>query len=255
MEHDDFFKSIKRHPDRFYIIHYSSQALYDDGLDGLSPRITSIVVMHFSTRQTVSFALHAVAETLGIAKEDVEKNYDRIEGALLERFYSFVRDRREKYWVHWQMRNLTFGFEHLEHRYRSLTGKDAPVIPIEVRLNLSDILGRRYGNDFAPNPRMKSLMRLNGDLDQRFLDGAAEADAFKKMEFIRMNSSTISKVEFFHHVISEALAGTLRTAGNGVGVFLDRTFESRTAKAIALISGAVGIVLAIAEGAKLIAGS
>src|SRR5271154_3270768 len=84
------------------------------------------VLMHYSTRQTVSFALHAVAESLGISKNEVESHYDEIEKVLLERFFAFLRDRREKYWVHWNMRNLTFGFEHLEHRYRSLCKAEPP---------------------------------------------------------------------------------------------------------------------------------
>ena len=102
-EAGDFFRNIKRNPDRFYIIHYSSQSLYDEGVDrgGLSPRITSIVVMHLSTRQTVTFAMHAIAEEMQIAKQDVEQRYDEIEAAILGRFYAFARDRREKIWVHW----------------------------------------------------------------------------------------------------------------------------------------------------------
>src|SRR5258706_12186829 len=107
-----FFKDANKHPDRFYIIHYSSQALYDEGVElgGLSPRITSIVVMHLSTRQTVTFAIHAIAEEARIPKDDVENRYDEVERIMLERFYTFVRDRREKYWVHWNMRNIVFGF-------------------------------------------------------------------------------------------------------------------------------------------------
>ncbi len=95
-----FFGNGAKRPDRSYIIHYSSESLYDECVDRLSPRITSIVVMHYATRQTVSFALHAEAEVLGIAKDDVESNYDPIEKALLRRFYDFVRDRRDKYCVH-----------------------------------------------------------------------------------------------------------------------------------------------------------
>jgi hypothetical protein len=72
----NFFASINKHPERFYIIHYSSQSLYDEGVDGLSPRITSIVAMHYATRQTESFALHAVAEYLRIPKDEVERRYD-----------------------------------------------------------------------------------------------------------------------------------------------------------------------------------
>ena len=112
-ETSSFFKTIKKHPERFYIIHYSSQSLYDEGVDqdGHSPRITSIAVLQFSTRQTVTFALHAVAEELEISKDQAESQYDTIERAILERFYGFARDRREKYWIHWNMRNVVFGFE------------------------------------------------------------------------------------------------------------------------------------------------
>ena len=134
--------------------------------------------MHYATLQTVSFAIHAEAETFGFPKDDIERNYDAVEKALLQRFYSFLRDRRERYWVHWNMRNLTFGFEHLEHRYRLLCRAEPPSVPIEVRLNLNDILKERYGSDYASAPRMKNLMLLNGALDIRFLEGAMEAEAF-----------------------------------------------------------------------------
>lgn len=238
----DLFSSVKKHPDQFYIIHYSSQSLYDEGVDGLSPRITSIVVMHYATLQTVSFAIHAEAETFGFPKDDIERNYDAVEKALLQRFYSFLRDRRERYWVHWNMRNLTFGFEHLEHRYRLLCRAEPPSVPIEVRLNLNDILKERYGSDYASAPRMKNLMLLNGALDIRFLEGAMEAEAFKKKEFIRMNSSTISKVEFFRHVIDLVIRGKLRTAGMGFLVRIDRLLESRAARLIIFAAAVAGII-------------
>ena len=129
-----FFDGVKKHPDRYYIIHYSSQSLFDAEAGALSPRITSIVVRHYLTGQTVSFSTHTVAEHLGVSREDIESRYDDIERTLLTEFYSFVRDRREKHWVHWNMRNVTFGFEHLEHRYRVLTKAEPPSIPVEVRL-------------------------------------------------------------------------------------------------------------------------
>jgi hypothetical protein len=243
----NFFREIKKHPDRFYIIHYSSQSLYDEGLDGLSPRITSIVVMHFSSRQTASFAIHAEAELLGIPKEQVEARLDDIERALLQRFYDFVSDKdsKDKYWIHWNMRNLTYGFEHLAHRYHRLSGNEPPNIPVPMRLNLNDILKERYGPDYAGHPRLKSLMLMNGDLDTRFLEGAEEADAFKKMEFIRMNSSTISKVEFFRYVITQAQRGKLHTGGMRLVNHLDRLLESRWARVLALIGSVIGITAVI----------
>ena len=67
----EFIKEVKRTPQNFYIIHYSCQSLNDDN-DGLSPRITSIAILHLSTDQTVSFSIHAIAEELGISVKTVE---------------------------------------------------------------------------------------------------------------------------------------------------------------------------------------
>ena len=136
-----FIRELRRHPERFYVIHYSCQSLYDDN-ETLSPRITSIAVTHFSTEQTVSYSTYSIAEELNIPRQNVIERFDEIERDLLEGFYKFARERRDKYWVHWNMRNLTYGFEHLEHRYRKLSRQEAPIIPVERRINLNDMLSR-----------------------------------------------------------------------------------------------------------------
>lgn len=230
-----FIKEAKDHPSNFYLIHYSCQSLYDDN-EALSPRITSIAITHYATGQTVSFSTHAIAEELHIPREEVRERFDEVEHKLLQDFYDFVRDRRDKYWVHWNMRNLTFGFEHLEHRYRVLGGNNAPVIPVERRLNLNDLLADRYGGGYAAHPKLKSLMELNGGMHRDFLSGAEEVQAFQNNEFIRMHNSTLCKVGFFSSVIHKLLRGRLRTASRGLGVVLDRAFESRSAKGIGLIA-------------------
>lgn len=244
---EKFFSDIKDHPDRFYIIHYSSQSLFDAEAGALSPRITSIVVRHYTSGQTVSFSTHTTAEYLHIPPDEVEGRYDEIERELLTHFYNFVRDRREKYWVHWNMRNVTFGFEHIEHRYRVLTGQEPPSIPIEVRINLNDVLKNRYGSDYAPDPKMLSLMELNGTKVQGFLSGKEESEAFKAKDFIRMNTSTIAKVGFFSFVITQAVKGKLKTAGHGFLNFIDRLLESRKARLIAGISACVGLLVGLIQ--------
>ena len=242
-----FFNEVREHSDRFYIIHYSSQSLFDAEQGVHSPRITSIVVRHFISGQTVSFSMHTTAEYLKIPPNDVGSRYDDIERELLTHFYNFARDRREKYWVHWNMRNVTFGFEHLEHRYRVLTGKEPPSIPIEVRINLNDVMKDRYGNEYAPDPKMLSLMELNGGKVQGFMSGKEESEAFRSKDFIRMNASTIAKVGFFSFVISSALKGKLKTAGSGFLNFVDKLLESRKARLIAAISACIGLVVALIQ--------
>jgi ribosomal protein L20A (L18A) len=117
MDYKNLFSGIKKNPERYYLIHYSSQSLFDAEAGKHSPRITSIVVEHLASRQKVSFTIHTIAELMGVAPDDVESNYDQIELGLLEKFYEFVRDRRTNYWIHWNMRNIVYGFEHIEHRY------------------------------------------------------------------------------------------------------------------------------------------
>ncbi len=231
----EFIKKIKTTPENFYIIHYSCQSLYDDN-KALSPRITSIAISHYATEQTVSFSTHSIAEEMHIPRENVRDRFDEVERKLLQDFYNFVRDRRDKYWIHWNMRNLTFGFEHLEHRYRVLGGTDAPVIPVEQRLNLNDLLSDRYGSSYAKHPKMKSLMELNGGIHRHFLNGAEEVQAFQNNEFIRMHNSTLLKVGFLHSTIRKFTTGKLRTASRGFGVALDRLFESRNAKGVGLFA-------------------
>jgi hypothetical protein len=182
----------------------------------------------------------------------VVERYNEIEGELLKRFYAFARDRRERNWIHWNMRNIVYGFEHLEHRYRTITGEEPPSIPVEVRVNLNDALKVRYGSDYAADPRMKTLMLLNGLLPQGFLTGEEEAEAFKNREFVRLNSSTICKVNFFHHVIENALRGKLRTAGKTLANRIDRVLESRTARIWALSGTTLGLSLGIYNVVKLI---
>ncbi|WP_082494574.1 hypothetical protein [Methylobacterium sp. Leaf108] len=238
-----FIKGIKIHPENFYIIHYSCQSLYDDN-EALSPRITSIAITHYATEQTVSFSTHSIAEELHIQRDQVKDQFDIVELKLLKDFYGFIRDRRDKYWIHWNMRNLTYGFEHLEHRYRVLGGNDAPIIPVERRLNLNDLLSDRYGGGYAAHPKMKSLMELNGGAHRHFLTGDEEVRAFQNNEFIRMHNSTLAKVGFFFHVIRLFAKGKLKTASRGWGVALERIFESRTAKSVGLI----GTIITIGVG-------
>jgi hypothetical protein len=204
----DFLRNIKQKPEQFYIIHYSCQSLYDDN-GNLSPRITSIAVIHYATGQALSFSTHAIAEEMGILRNDVVNHFDSIEEKLLDDFYSFIQDRRDKHWVHWNMRNLTYGFEHIQHRYRVLKKKDAPVIGVERRINLNDMLVDRYGSSYAKDPKMLSLMEMNGGRHRDFLDGKEEVTAFENMEYIRMHNSTLCKVGFFCAVINKMIKGKL----------------------------------------------
>jgi len=242
----NFLKAVKKSPEDFFVIHYSCQSLYDDNQE-LSPRITSIVVSNYGSEEQVSFSTHAIAEELGFSREEVVPNLAAIERRLLDKFNDFIRDRRDKYWLHWNMRNLTFGFEHIAHRYRVLGGERPVEIPMERRLNLNDLLARYFGADYARHPKLSSLMELNGGIHRHFLTGQQEVEAFGNREFIRMHSSTQCKVGFFVSVVRRWSSGRLKTNSRGWGVRLDRLFDSRVAKVISLIGTVIGIVATVTQ--------
>jgi hypothetical protein len=79
------------------------------------------------------------------------------------------------------------------------------------------------------------------------LSGKEESEALKAKDFIRMNASTIAKVEFFSHVISAALKGKLKTAGHGFLNLVDRLLESRKNRAFAAVAAAVGLVVGVIQ--------
>lgn len=241
-----FIKAVKSNPENFFLIHYSCQSLNDDN-DALSPRITSIAINHYPTGQSISFSTHSIAEEMKIPREQVIEKFDQIEFELLKQFNLFIRDLRDKYWIHWNMRNLTFGFEHLAHRYRALGGTDPYVIGVERRLNLNDLIADRYGNSYAKHPKMLSLMELNGGKHRDFLTGQEEVIAFENKDFLRMHNSTLSKIGFFSSVVRKLINGKLKTSSKGVGIALDRLFESRAAKGIGLFGTITGVVLALWE--------
>lgn len=236
----EFIARVKRSPDEFLVVHYSCQSLFDDA-PGLSPRITSIAVDHFGNGQTFSFSTHAIAEELHIPKAEVHSRFDEVEKALLERFYEFVIQWRGKFWVHWNMRNLTFGFEHLEHRARVLGIPNPPVVPVEHRINLNDLLRAKYGKLYANHPQMANLMDLNGGRPKDFLTGPDETQAFANQEFIAMHQSTIGKVGYFASVIRKMANGTLKTIGPSWSARIDRAYEAKWVK----IVGLAGIVATI----------
>jgi hypothetical protein len=219
----------------------------------MTPRITSICVFHFGTGQTQSFAVHLAADNLGIAPNQVQASYNQIEGEMLRQLYSFMSTRLQNYWVHWNMRSIVFGFEHLAHRYQILTGQIASDVPLAHRINLNDVLRLKYGSDYAEHPQMMNLMRLQGELPKHFLTGEQESQCFANGEYIRMHLSTISKVHFFSYAIRQANKGKLVTVSKSLVSRIDRLLEDRWARFSAFIGTCLALLSWIAWAIHLFA--
>lgn len=190
------------------IIHYSCESFYDIK-DGHTPRITSIAVRYYKTAQTKSFSIHKIAERKGKLNE-VETYYDQLEKEMLKEFFEFVTQHMQYNWVHWNMRDINYGFEAIENRYQVLGGKPTH-IDDSKKFDLARLLVDMYGLRYIGHPRLEKLIEKNGIGKKDFLAGAEEANCFEKKEFVRLHQSTLRKVDILNTILEKIEDGVLKT--------------------------------------------
>lgn len=184
------------------VIHYSSESFYDIK-DGKTPRVTSIAVRYLKTAQTKSFSIHKVAELRKISHHDIDANYDTLEKEMLDDFFSFVKEHKDYRWIHWNMRDINYGFEALKHR-ASVLGATVFEIKDENKFDLARLMIDKYGKGYSDHPRLPSILAMNNLSPKHWLDGAAEAEAFVSKDFVRLHQSTLAKVDVIDNILKLA---------------------------------------------------
>ena len=191
------FENIFQQKKNVLLIHYSCESFVENTKG--SHKITSIAVRNLDTGQTRSFSIFQCAEELGIS--DIDKNFERIEKKLLEDFFEFVQKRENYLWVHWNMRDINYGFTAIEHRFKALGGTPT-IIPDDSKFDLPRILYERFSKTYASHPRLVNLVKMNKITNKNFLPGAEEADAFNAGEYLKLHQSTLRKVDVFDCILS-----------------------------------------------------
>lgn len=197
---------IKEKPEKYLIIHYSCESFYN--LNGKTPKIASISVRKFSNGQTMNFSIHQFAEILNIQISN--NNYITIEKELLTSFFSYIEKNDDKIWIHWNMRDNTFGFHALEQRFKVLGG-EPKIIDDDKKIDLAYLFKNLYGGSYIDNPRIEKLLTKNKLQPNRFLSGAQEAEAFNTAQYNELSMSTSSKVNTFSNFITLAINNELLT--------------------------------------------
>jgi hypothetical protein len=195
--------------ERVIVIHYSCESFYDRP-DGSSPRITSIAVRNLESSQTTSFSIHQVAERKGYSANALEEHYNQLEKLMLEEFYEYVRHHSSHIWLHWNMRDINYGFPAIAHRFKVLQGEPEEVDDSKL-VDLSRLLISIYGVSYIQHPRLKNLVEKNHITHRDFLDGKSEADAFTNKQYVKLHQSTLRKVDAFANIIERASDGSLKT--------------------------------------------
>ena len=245
MKPREVLQHLKQHESQLLTIHYSCQSL-GDGNEGLSPRITSIAVLHLASSSMHSFSIHLIAEVRKVKREEIHDHYDDLEKQMLVEFFDFVKSHQDALWVHWNMSNINYGFEALAHRYKVLSGNDAPQVADSKRFNFSTLILAIYGRNCVDDPRMVNLMQLNGGRHRDLLTGVEEVEAFKAKEYIKLHKSTMCKVYWFQSMYFKLQARKIKTARTN---FWNRVSEFMEKPAVKLL-GFISVLYALFQFAQ-----
>lgn len=184
------------------MIHYSCESFYDRP-NGASPRITSIAVRKLDSGQTFSFSIHQVAEEKRVPFDQIEARYDDLERQMLDAFYNHVGSYRGTRYLHWNMRDINYGFAAIEHRYRVLGGSPI-VLEDDRKTDLSRLFVDIYGVGYIGHPRLETLLAKNSIKPRDFLTGEQEARAFEIRNFVGLHQSTLRKVDVIANIADRA---------------------------------------------------
>lgn len=231
------------------IVHYSCES-FADKPDGYSPRISSIAVKDFESAQTQSFSIHNVAEIEGILRSEIEQHYDRLERTMLDELSAFLAANKSCIYVHWNMRNATYGFQAINHRHRTLGGTPFSIDDHRL-IDLARLLGDLHGPDYIDHPKMEKLIDLNNITKKHFLTGAEEAGAFEKKEYYRLHLSTLRKVDAFSEILEKQLQGKLKTKIHPAIARIQEMHEHWLFQAAELVLALIGLGAAVYAFASL----
>lgn len=214
MQHDKhkkaraIFKEIDKTPENYLIIHYSCESFYDI-TDGHTPRITSIAVYSYATAQTDSFSIHKTAEKNHTPIAEIEDRYDDLEKEMLDEYFEYIKAHQNFKWIHWNMRDINYGFKAIEHRYEVLGGNPTTIADSN-KIDLARLFIQCYGVNYIDHPRMEKLLSYNNIKAKDYLKGADEAAAFSAKEYVKLHQSTLRKVDVFADLLNRAIQQNLK---------------------------------------------
>lgn len=200
-----------------YVLHYACE-----GFGTPQRRITAIAARNLGTGVTQSFELDTALRRAGCdPAQATVADLDNAEKAVLDGFYDFVaHNLNGTYWLHWNMRNATFGFLALENRHRLLGGQPL-TIPDAQRVDLAARMVDLYGDGYAAiDNRLRSLASRNGLAMNHLIDGADQAAALDRRDFAAVDRSLLNRVDLMYAISTKANEGTLKThagAFDGLG--------------------------------------
>lgn len=140
----------------------------------------------------------------------IEETFDDLERAMLGNFFEHVQGYKGMKYLHWNMRDINYGFQAIEHRFQVL--QETPYIVDEQnKFDLARLLIDLYGVGYIGHPRMEKLVEENKITKIGFLNGAEEAKAFDDRDLVSLHRSTLRKVDIISNIANRAHDSSLKT--------------------------------------------
>jgi hypothetical protein len=216
----EIINKLKKTNTKTLIIHYSCESFFN--LNGRTPRVTSICVKNRGNNITKTFSIHLQAQ---FHKKDLccltDLDYDFLEKHMLKDFADFVKKHLTYNWVHWNMRNSSYGFEAISNRYRILGGH-LKEIEDQFKFDLPEILGSLYTYDFEkdkPKGKLLNLSFRNKISDREALIGKDEATCFDNRDYLKLHMSTCRKVEIIDRILTLEEKKRLKVNSNAIKIY------------------------------------
>ena len=233
-----------------WVIHYSCESFYDRP-EGRSPRVTSIVLRKLDSAQTVSFSIHQTAERRQIPFDKIGAHYDDLEREMIAEYFAHVAGHQGMTYLHWNMRDVNYGFQAIEHRFRVLGGEPY-VVEDANKVDLARLLIGVYGVGYIGHPRMEKLLEKNRITRLGFMTGEQEAEAFDARNFVALHQSTLRKVDVICNFAGRAHDRSLKTNttwwemyGGTVRAFVNWIMDNKALAFVASLAsiGALGYAI------------
>ena len=131
------------------------------------------------------------------------------EKELLSAFLNFIQNYQNYIIVTWNQKSTTYGIQHIESR--CYTHKLTKAFPIDYKniVDLDDLLGLKYGKDYAPNPKLLNLAYMNKIPILNFVKGKKEIELFHNKEFKKIENSSNRKTAMLYEYLRLAVNDNL----------------------------------------------
>ena len=193
-----------------FCVHYACDWLHS--IARPSPGVTAVSVRLLGLDQTRVFSLGLMAERESIPRNAITTRRHDLEKLLLDELSCFLDRMHAKYpaawWFHWAMRDTTFGWPMLEHRFQTLLARNLPLEP-EQLVDLHALLVAERGREFVARPQLLQLAEMNGLAHRDLLTGQVEAEMLAHGDYDAITRSTSRKAETIGHLLVKYLEGAL----------------------------------------------